>query len=91
MRPRSRSVNLTRHPLTVAVVGFVLTGIIGAGFTWWLESASKAREGEREQRQKALELEAASRARAIEAVREVTDLVHERTPRKTRHTRLMKF
>ena len=59
-----------RHPLVITIVGFILTGVIGAGFTWKLNSLSTASE-----------IEAARRARAVEAVREVTDLINERRTR----------
>jgi hypothetical protein len=59
----------------------MLTGIGGAGFTWWLNSLSNMREAERAERAKTAEYEAAGRSRAVEAVREITDLINERRTR----------
>ena len=47
-----------------------MTGVIGAAFTWWLNTLSGARD-----------VEVARRARAAEAVREITDLINERRTR----------
>jgi hypothetical protein len=58
------------NPLALAVLGFVLTGILGAIFTHKLDSNAKRREEE-----------AASRMRAFGAVREISDLLYERRVR----------
>jgi hypothetical protein len=81
MKSLNQLSEVTRHPLVITIVGFMLTGIVGAGFTWWLHSLSSEREIERTQRERRVDFEAASRARAIEAVREVTDLINERRTR----------
>jgi hypothetical protein len=60
----------SRHPLVLTLVGFILTGILGAGLTWKLNSIANGREAER-----------AAQARAAEAVREITDLINERRTR----------
>ena len=59
------------HPLTLTVVGFVLTGVIGAVFTWWLNSLSTEREIERSDRVRRVQLDAAAH----------TDLINERRTR----------
>ena len=69
------------HPLTITVVGFVLTGVIGAVFTWWLNSLSTEREIERGDRVRIAQLDAAAHTRAVEAVKELTDLINERRTR----------
>jgi hypothetical protein len=70
-----------RHPLLLTIVGFLLTGIIGAGFTWWLNSLSSARDTERLRRERVATSEEATREHAVEAVREITDLINERRTR----------
>ena len=81
MRLMKQLSEASRHPLAITVVGFMLTGICGAGFTWWLSSLSNTREVERAERVRRADFEAAGRARAIEAVQEVTDLINERRTR----------
>jgi hypothetical protein len=71
----------SRHPLVITIIGFILTGIGGAGFTWWLNSLSNARDVQRVAEVRRAEFEAAGRARDVEAVREVTDLINERRTR----------
>jgi hypothetical protein len=70
-----------RHPLTIAVISFVMTGLIGAGFTWWLDSLSKTREIESAERLQQTQLDTAAHLRAVDAVRELTDLIYERRTR----------
>jgi hypothetical protein len=72
---------VARHPLVITIVGFMLTGIVGAGFSWWLNSLATARETERVERARTAEFDAAGRVRAIDAVREITDLINERRTR----------
>jgi hypothetical protein len=81
MKSLKQLAELSRHPLVITIVGFMLTGVVGAGFTWWLNSLSATREAEHAERARRGELEAAERARAVEAVREVTDLINERRTR----------
>jgi len=63
-------VQTLRHPLTITIIGFLLSGIIGVSFTNWLNSTAKSRE-----------LEAALHRRAVNAVIELADLMHERRTR----------
>jgi hypothetical protein len=70
-----------RHPLTIAIVGFLLTGILGALFTQWLDSRAKRLEAEHVRQSRQLELEAAAHARAVEAVIELANLINERRTR----------
>lgn len=65
-----RLIRWSTNPLALAVLGFLLTGILGTYFTHILNSGAKQREQE-----------TASRARAFEAVREISDLLYERRVR----------
>ena len=59
-----------RHPLTITIVGFVLTSVIGVYLASHLDSLSKAHEAEH-----------GRHARAVEAVIELSDLINERRTR----------
>jgi hypothetical protein len=71
----------SRHPLFITLVGFILTGIIGAAFTWYLNSYSTAREADRAERARTAEFEATRRTREVDAVRELIELINERRTR----------
>jgi hypothetical protein len=56
-----------RHPLAAVVLGFALTGILATAFSKWLDYRSQMREAQ-----------SSAYARAIESVRQVSDLLYER-------------
>jgi hypothetical protein len=63
-------VEYSRHPLVVTLVGFFLTGILGAYLTSWLNSRSHLNEKE-----------TSVRENAIAAVTDISELFHERRQR----------
>lgn len=67
--------------MVVTVVGFILTGILGAVFTWKLNSIATEHEDARAEQTKQAELLAATHDRAVEAVRQIIDLINERRTR----------
>ena len=65
-----RLAEASRHPLVLTLVGFILTGILGAGLTWRLNDISRERDEER-----------TTQEHAIAAVQEIVDLINERRTR----------
>ncbi len=61
---------LSRNPLIVAVVGFLLTGLLGTYLAWWLNSLSHSHD-----------VEASTRNNALASVSDISDLVNERRER----------
>jgi hypothetical protein len=65
-----RFATAARHPLAAVALGFVLTGILATGFSKWIDYRSQQREAN-----------SAAHARAVQSVKEITDLLYERRTR----------
>lgn len=69
------------NPLVTTVVAFLLTGLLGGYFSHVLDERAREREEAAEARARQQQEEAAARGRAVEALRDVTDLLYERRAR----------
>jgi hypothetical protein len=58
------------HPLGIVFITFLLTGVVATSFAKWLDNLSKAHE-----------VELAAQQRAVDSVRNITDLLYERRTR----------
>ncbi len=63
-------INASRNHLVLALCSFVLTGVLGSGFTYWLSDYYKNKQ-----------LQDEVRARAVDGIRDFTDLTSERRTR----------
>ena len=66
----SRLGDILRHPLFLALVGFVFTGILGGYLSYWFNDQNQKHE-----------IEATTRISALAAVSDLSDLVNERRER----------
>ena len=73
---------LLKHPLFIAIITFIFTGILASNYQQYLEQHTKNRDLENARREKASDLETTRREKAAESVKVVTDLLYERVLRK---------
>jgi hypothetical protein len=66
----NRATAALTHPLGIVFITFLLTGVVATAFAKWLDNLSKAHE-----------VELAAQQRAVDSVRNITDLIYERRTR----------
>ena len=66
----NRVMAVLTHPLGIVFITFLLTGVVATSFAKWLDNLSKVRE-----------VELAAQQRAVDSVRNITDLLYERRTR----------
>jgi hypothetical protein len=73
-----KSRDLAKHPLAPTLVGFTLTGIIGAGISYWWQSYQNGREYTLNIQQIALERGRLAVERRRKNIMDITELLYER-------------